>query len=95
MEGTPYEGAGLGGVVDVAPGADAAGAAAVEEEALGDDVGCIQVRDAEGDDVVEGGGGPDVDQADDAGGEGGDEDGVDGDGAAGLDLEVGRFNKTN
>lgn len=93
MEGTPDEGARLGGVVDAAPGADSTGAAAVKEEALGDDVGCIQVRDTERDDVVEGGCGPNVDQSDDTGGEGGDENGVDGDGAAGLDLDVGRLTR--
>lgn len=93
MEGTPYEGARLGGVVDIIPGADPAGAAAVEEEALCDDVGCIQVSDTERNNVVEGGRGPDIDQSNDTGGEGGDENSVDGDGAAGLDLYVWRLTR--
>lgn len=86
MEGTPYEGAGLSRVVNAVPGADPAGAAAVEEEALGDDVGCIEVSDTEGNDVVEGGRGSDVDQSNDTGGEGGDEDCIDRYGTASLDL---------
>jgi len=67
-------------------GANAAGEAAVEQEGFGDDVGCVEAADGEGDDVVEGGGGAEVDEADEAGDAGGDDDGVDGDGAAGLDL---------
>ncbi len=86
MERAPDEDTGFGGIVDAVLRADAAGAAAVEEKAFGDDVGSVEAGDAEGDDVVEGCGGADVDEADDAGGEGGDDDGVDGDGCACLYL---------
>ena len=61
VEGAPDEHAGLGGVVEMAAGADGAGAAPVEEEAFDDYVGKVEARYAEGDDVVEGGGGSDVD----------------------------------
>jgi len=67
-------------------GFDPACAAPVEEEGLGDNVRGVQRGDAEGNDVVEGGGGTDVDEADHAGGDGGDDDGVNRDGTADLDL---------
>lgn len=66
--------------------ADGACAAAPEKEGFSDDVGGVEGADAEGDDVVEGGGGADVDEADEAGDEGGDEDGEEGDRGVGLDL---------
>ncbi len=61
-------------------------APAPEEQGFGNDVGSVEAADAEGNDVVEGGGGADVDEADEAGDEGGDEDGEEGDGVFGLDL---------
>ncbi len=73
-------------VRDVRRPADLARAPAPEEQGLGDDVGGVEAADAEGDDVVEGGGGADVDEADEAGDEGGDEDGEEGDGGFGLHL---------
>ena len=73
-------------VPDLASLPDAIRAAAPEEEGFRDDVGRVEAADAEGDDVVEGGGGADVDEADGAGDEGGDEDGEEGDGVFGLDL---------
>lgn len=68
-------------------GVDEARAAAVEEESLRDDVGCVQGADAEGDDGVEGGGGADVDETDEDGDEGGDDDGEGWDGGFGLELD--------
>lgn len=69
----------VGVVVGVGVREDAAGDAAVEEEAFGDDVGGVEGGDGEGDDAVEGDGGTEVDEADEAGEGGGDDDGVDGD----------------
>lgn len=86
MKGAPDKLSRFAGIVDAVAGSDAAGDAAVEEETLGDDVGGVEGADAEGNDVVEGGGGAEVDEADEAGDAGGDDDGVDGDGAADLDL---------
>ena len=85
MKRTPDQLIRLAGIVGSGV-TDRARAAAPEEEGFGDDVGGVEAADAEGDDVVEGGGGADVDEADEAGDEGGDEDGEEGDGGFGLDL---------
>ena len=61
-----------------------------EKEGLGEDVRGVEAADAEGDDVVEGGRGADVYQADGAGDGGHDQDGVQRDRGACLDLR-GRF----
>ena len=59
---SPNKLVGFAGIVrDVARFADGTRASAPEEEAFSDDVGGVEAADAEGDDVVEGGGGADVD----------------------------------
>ena len=73
-------------IVEALTGGNATCAAVVEEEGLGDDVGGVEAGDTEGYDIVEGGGGADVDEADDAGGHGRDDDCVDRDRGAFLDL---------
>ena len=78
---------GLAGIVgDVARFANGTRAPAPEEEAFGDDVGGVEAADAEGDDVVEGGGGANVDEADEARDDGCDHDGEERDCRSGLDL---------
>lgn len=67
-------------------GMDEAGAAAVEEERFGDDIGGIEGAGAEGDDGVESGGGTDVYEGDEDDDEGGDDDGEGWDGGFGLEL---------
>ena len=77
----------LAGIVrDVARFADGTRASAPEEEAFGDDVGGVEAADAEGDDVVEGGGRADVDKADEAGDDGCYHDGEKRNCGFGLDL---------
>ena len=73
-------------VCDVARFADGTRASAPKEEAFGDDVRGVEAADAEGDEVVEGGGREDVDEADETGDEGGYHDGEEGDCCSGLDL---------
>ena len=68
--------------------ADVPDDAVVEKHALGDGVGSVEATDADGDDGVEGGCGADVDEADDTGDEGHDEDCVHWDGGFGLDLWI-------
>ena len=87
VEGAPDEFVGvprgtrhLGGVQDVASDA------VPEQEGFGEHVGCVETAHAEGNDVVEGGGGANVYEADGAGDAGHDHDGVHGDGGVGLDL---------
>ena len=58
----------------------------VEEEGLGDDVGGVEARDAERYDVVKGGGGTDVYEANDAGCYRSNDDCVNWDGSAFLNL---------
>ena len=82
---SPDELVGLAGII-VRGAEDGARAAAPEQQALGDDVGGVEAADAEGDDVVEGGRGADVDKADEAGDDGRDHDGQERDRGAGLDL---------
>lgn len=87
MEGAPDEFVGVPGCVCHLGGVkDGAAEAVVEEQGLGEDVRGVEAADAEGDDVVEGGGGADVDEADGAGDGGHDGDCVHGDRAIGLDL---------
>ena len=73
-------------ILDVRRFTDRTRASAPEEQALGNDVGGVETADAEGDDVVEGCGGADVDEADEAGDEGCYHDGEEGDCGFGLDL---------
>lgn len=73
-------------VVESVLGSYAAGDAAVEEETLGDDVGCVETADAEGYDIVESSRGTKIDQADKTGDAGRDDDSVDWDGTSNLDL---------
>ena len=73
-------------VRDVGRFANGTCAPAPEEEALCDDVGCVETADAEGDDIVEGGGGADVNEADQAGNQGCYHDGQERDCSFGLDL---------
>ena len=83
----PHQLVGLAAVIrDVGRFPDRARAPAPKEEALGDEVRGVEAADAEGDDVVEGGGGAEVDEADEAGDEGCDYDGEQGDRGLGLDL---------
>ena len=87
MEGTPDEFVGVPGCArHLAWVPHVAADAVPEEEGFGEDVGCVEAADAEGDDVVEGGGGADVDEADGAGDAGHDHDCIQGDGGIGLDL---------
>ena len=87
MKRPPHELVSRAAIVrDVRRVPDCARAPAPKEEALGDEVGGVEAADAEGDDVVEGGGGAEVDEADEAGDEGCDDDGEQGDGGFGLDL---------
>ena len=59
---SPNKLVGFAGIVrDIARFADGTRASAPEQEAFGDDVGGVEAADAEGDDVVEGGRGADVD----------------------------------
>jgi len=56
VERAPDELVGLAGiyVTGVVGGSDGPCAAAPEKKRFGDDVGCVEAADAEGDDVVEG-----------------------------------------
>ena len=56
--------------LDVRRFTDRTRASAPQQQALGNDVRGVETTDAEGDDVVEGCGGADVDEADKAGDEG-------------------------
>lgn len=60
---------------------------APEEKALGNDVRSVETAHAKGDDVVESGGGADVDQTDEAGDEGCYDDGEEWDCGLRLDLQ--------
>ena len=66
--------------------ADGAADAVIEEEGFGEDVGGVKGADADGDDVVEGGGGADVDEANSAGDARHDHGCAEGDSGVGLDL---------
>ena len=57
-------------VGDICCLSDSTGASAPEEKALSDDVRGIETAHAQGDDVVESGGGADVDKTDQTGNEG-------------------------
>ena len=86
---SPNKLVGLAGIVrDVARFADGTRASAPEQEAFGDDIGGVEAADAQGDDVVKGGGGADIDEADEAGDDGCYHDGEEGDCGFGLDLRV-------
>ena len=77
VEGAPDQFVGVpGGVCHLGWGADCAPDAVPEEEGFGEHVGGVETADADGDYVVEGGGGTDVDEADGAGDAGHDYDGV-------------------
>lgn len=65
---------------------DCAGEPPVEQQGAGEEVGGVEAVDGEGDDVVEGDGGADVDEGEEAGDDYCDEDGGEGDGGAGFDL---------
>ena len=68
VEGTPDEFVGVPGCVGHLGGVpDGAAEAVPEEEGFGEDVGGVEGADADGEDVVEGGGGADVYEADGAG----------------------------
>ena len=75
VEGAPDELVGVPGRVGHLVGVpDRAADAVPEEEGLGQDVGCVEAADADGEDVVEGGRRTDVDEADGAGYAGHDQD---------------------
>ena len=57
-----------------------------EQHRFGKKIGGVQAADPEGNDGVEGGGGTDVDQADDTGDEGHDKYGIHWDSGSGLQL---------
>jgi len=101
-EGAPDElgAGGVDGLVGEVCGGegDGAGAAAPEEDGAGDEVGGVKACDSEGDDIVEGDGGADVDEGEEAGDEGCGGDGDDGDGGLGVQLcfgETSQFGRGN
>lgn len=86
-ERSPNELIGLAGIIrEVGHFANSTCAPAPEEKAFGDDIGSVETADAEGNDIVEGGGGANVDEADETGDEGCYDDGEEGDCGFGLDL---------
>ncbi len=65
MERSPYQLVGLTGMFgDIFWRHDGSGHAAPEQKDLDDDVGSVHAGDAERDDIVESGGGTNVDQSD-------------------------------
>ena len=68
--------------------ADGASDAVVEEKRFGEHVGCVEGADAYRDDVVEGRGGADIDEADGAGDAGHYDYCVEGNCRGGLDLDI-------
>ena len=84
---TPDEFVGMPGCTGHLVGVpDVASNAVPEQEGFGEHVGGVEAADAEGNDVVEGGCGADVDEADGARNARHDHDCVHGDGGVGLDL---------
>ena len=87
VEGSPDEFVGVpGGAGHLVGMPNGAADTVPEEESFGEGVGGVEGADAEGDDVIEGGGGADVDETDDAGNGGHDEDCVHRDGRIGTDF---------
>ena len=79
---------GLGGVRGErgVGGRDSAGAAPVEQQAGGEEVGGEEAGDGDGDYAVEGGGGAEVDEGEEGGDDAGEGDGVDRDGGSWAEL---------
>lgn len=96
VERSPDKLVSLAGIVrDVCRISDSTGTPAPEEKALRDDVRGVETAYAEGYDVVESGGGADVDEADEAGDEGCYDDCEEGDCGLCLDLrDVSHESKT-
>lgn len=89
VEGAPDELVGVPGTVGHLGGrSDGAADAVVEEEGFSEDVGGVERAYAKGDDGVEGSGGADIDEADEARDKSHDEDGMEWDRGGRLDLQL-------